>query len=92
MIAACGRSELRAQSSGGGHDPQISNRVLLWPRIMAEAQYIACVTCQQVDPVLAQVEALDRAGRRIMLVDWTTGEIEHHDKRMATSIVPFDHS
>ena len=29
MIAACGTSTLRGRLSGGGHDPQISNRVLL---------------------------------------------------------------
>ena len=55
-------------TSGGGHDPQISNRVLLWPRIMAEAQYIARVTCRQVELVLIEVETRDRAGRRVMLI------------------------
>jgi hypothetical protein len=49
---------------------------------MVEAQYIARVTCRQIELVLIEVEALDRAGRRIMLVDWMTGEIEHRDKRM----------
>jgi hypothetical protein len=50
--------------------------------LMVEAQYIARVTCRQIELVLIEVEALDRAGRRIMLVDWMTGEIEHRDKRM----------
>ena len=33
---------------------------------MAEAQYIARVTCRQL--VLIEVETLDRAGRRVMLI------------------------
>ena len=44
---------------------------------MVEARYIAALTCQQVEVVLAEVEALDRTGCRIMLVDWLTGEIEY---------------
>ena len=35
---------------------------------MAEARYIARVSCQQVELVLIKVETLDRAGRRVMLI------------------------
>jgi len=42
--------------------------------LMAEAEHVAALTCQQVDLVLAQVEALDRDGRRLMLIDWLSGE------------------
>jgi hypothetical protein len=41
---------------------------------MAEAEHVAALTCQEVDLVLAQVEALDRDGRRLMLIDWLSGE------------------
>ena len=33
---------------------------------MAEAKFIARVTCRQIELVLIEVEALDRAGRRVM--------------------------
>jgi hypothetical protein len=36
--------------------------------MIAEAQYIARVTCRQVELVLIEVETLDRAGRRVMLI------------------------
>ncbi|HEY5305187.1 MAG TPA: hypothetical protein VIJ52_00770 [Pseudolabrys sp.] len=53
--------------------------------LIAEAERIAALTCQQIDRVLAQVEALDRAGRQVTLLDWLTGEIEHRDKVAARS-------
>jgi hypothetical protein len=49
--------------------------------LLVEAERVAALTCQQVDLVLAQVEALERAGRRVMLVDWLTGEIEHRENQ-----------
>jgi hypothetical protein len=35
---------------------------------MAEAEFIARVTCRQIELVLIEVETLDRAGRRVMLI------------------------
>jgi hypothetical protein len=44
--------------------------------LVEEAERISALTCRELELVVAEVEALDREGRRIVLIDWLTGRVE----------------
>jgi hypothetical protein len=44
--------------------------------LVEEAERIAALTCRELELVVAEVEALDREGRRVVLIDWLTGRVE----------------